>query len=174
MKNLDSTGLKRLHRQWRRQTESDVAILLDSVQTPFNVGTILRTAAAYRSSHIWFSGATPLPSHPKVARTALGTDRYLTWSFCEEIEEAITQIKDSGFSLLGIELSEDAMPIFQAPIKEKTCLVFGHEDRGLSSQALEACDSVAFIPQLGRVGSLNVATAAGIAIYETHRRIWSP
>ena len=99
--------------------------------------------------------------------------RSLTWSFCEEIEEAITQIKDSGFSLLGIELSEEATPIFEVPIEEKTCLVFGHEDRGLSSLTLDACDSVAFIPQLGRVGSLNVATAAGIALYETHRRIWN-
>ena len=52
MKNLDSTDLKRLHREWRRRADTDVALLLDSVQTPYNVGAILRTAAAYRVSHL--------------------------------------------------------------------------------------------------------------------------
>ena len=46
MKNLDSTGLKRLHREWRRRAEPDVALLLDSVQTPYNVGAILRVVDA--------------------------------------------------------------------------------------------------------------------------------
>ena len=174
MKYLDSTGLKRLHREWRRKTDSDVAILLDSVQTPFIVGNIIRTAAAYRVSHIWLSGATPLPSHAKVARTAMGTDRYVSWSFCEKVEDALNEINESDFSLLGIELSEGASPMFEISIPQKTSLVFGHEDRGLSSTVLESCESVAFIPQLGRVGSLNVATAAGIALYEAHRRLWLP
>ena len=99
----------------------------------------------------------------------MGTDRYVSWSFCEKVEDALNEINESGFSLLGIELSEEASPMFEISIPQKTCLVFGHEDRGLSSTVLESCESVAFIPQLGRVGSLNVATAAGIALYEAHR-----
>ncbi|MEC9395950.1 MAG: TrmH family RNA methyltransferase [Actinomycetota bacterium] len=51
-------------------------------------------------------------------------------------------------------------------------MAFGHEDRGLSAAVLEACTTVAFIPQLGKVGSLNVGTAAGIALYEVNRRGW--
>ncbi len=86
MKNLDSTGLKRLHREWRRRTDTDVALLLDSVQTPYNVGAILRTAAAYRVSHLWLAGATAAPTHSKTAKTALGTGRYLTWTTTETVE----------------------------------------------------------------------------------------
>jgi tRNA (guanosine-2'-O-)-methyltransferase len=53
------------------------------------------------------------------------------------------------------------------------CLAVGNEDRGLSQATLAACDVVAFLPQMGRVGSLNVATAASIAIYELRRQGWA-
>jgi tRNA (guanosine-2'-O-)-methyltransferase len=53
------------------------------------------------------------------------------------------------------------------------CLVVGHEDRGLSPETLAGCDAVTFIPQLGRIGSLNVATATAIALYELRRRDWA-
>lgn len=172
MKNLDSTGLKRLHREWRRRTETDVALLLDSVQTPYNVGAILRTAAAYRVSHLWLAGATAAPTHAKTAKTALGTGRYLTWTITETAEEAVADLTARGYGLTGIELSEDAVPLHEVQFPDRTCLALGHEDRGLSGVVLEACDSVAFIPQLGRVGSLNVAAAGAIALYEVHRRLW--
>ncbi len=172
MRNLDGTGQKRLHREWRRRTDAEVALLLDSVQTPFNVGAILRTAAAYRVSHLWLAGATAPPTHPKAARTALGTDRYLTWTACGTAEEAVADLRAAGWGLVGVELAEGAVPIHEAHLPERACLALGHEDRGLSAAVLDACDSVAFIPQLGRVGSLNVAAAAAIALYEVHRRLW--
>ena len=172
MKNLDGTGLKRLHREWRRRAEPDVALLLDSVQTPYNVGAILRTAAAYRVSHLWLAGATSPPTHAKVAKTALGTGRYLTWTICEEVDEALAAIASAGYRMVGVELADGARPIHEVSFGERTCLALGHEDRGLSATVLAACDAVAFIPQLGRVGSLNVGTAAGIALYELNRRNW--
>ena len=172
MKNLDSTGLKRLHREWRRRTDTDVALLLDSVQTPYNVGAILRTAAAYRVSHLWLAGATAAPTHAKPAKTALGTGRYLTWTITETAEEAVADLTAGGYSLIGIELSDGAVPLHEVQFPDRTCLALGHEDRGLSGVVLEACDSVAFIPQLGKVGSLNVAAATAIALYEVHRRLW--
>ncbi len=172
MKNLDGTGLKRLHRDWRRHREPEVALLLDSVQTPYNVGAILRTAAAYRVAHLWLAGATASPTHSKTAKTALGTGRYLTWTVCEDVSDAIDGIRTAGYGLVGVELADEAVPIHEIRLPEKACLALGHEERGLSATTLAACDAVAFIPQLGRVGSLNVATAAGIALYELNRRGW--
>ena len=172
MKNLDGTGLKRLHRDWRRRREPEVALLLDSVQTPYNVGAILRTAAAYRVAHLWLAGATAPPTHSKTAKTALGTGRYLTWTVCEDVSDAIDGIRAAGYGLVGVELADEAVPIHEVRLPKKACLALGHEERGLSATTLAACDAVAFIPQLGRVGSLNVATAAGIALYELNRRGW--
>jgi len=172
VKNLDGTGLKRLHRDWRRRHEPEVALLLDSVQTPYNVGAILRTAAAYRVAHLWLAGATAAPTHAKTAKTALGTGRYLTWTTCDDVSEAIESIRAAGYGLVGLELADEAVPLHEAPLPEKACLALGHEDRGLSAATLAACDVVAFSPQRGKVGSLNVATAAGIALYELNRRSW--
>src|SRR5258705_13101478 len=78
VKPLDPTGLKRLHREWRRQTDGRLALVLDSVQSPFNVGSIIRTAAAYRVEHVWLTGSTPSPSTSSVQKTAMGTDRFMT------------------------------------------------------------------------------------------------
>ena len=67
---------------------------------------------------------------------------------------------------MAIELADGATPLHELPLGPATCLVVGHEDRGCSPATLDACDAVAYLPLLGKVGSLNVATAAAIACYE--------
>lgn len=172
MKNLGPTEIKRLNREWRHKTEGRVALLLDSVQTPYNVGAIVRTAAAERVEHLYLAGASTAPSHPASRKVSLGTERYLEWTSFEEVNAAIDAVKDAGFRLVGIELADGAVPLPAATLGSDVCLALGHEDRGLSAATLAACDEVAFIPQLGKVGSLNVAHAAAIAIYECRRRHW--
>ena len=68
VKQLDGTGMKRLHREWRRRTEGRLALVLDDVQGPFNVGAIIRTAAALRVDDVWLTGRTPDPTTPRSAR----------------------------------------------------------------------------------------------------------
>lgn len=173
MKALGSTDLKRLHREWRHRTSGRVAILLDSVQTPFNVGAIIRTAAAERVEQLWLTGSSAPVTHPQTRKTALGSERFLACTEIETITEAVDAVRSAGYRLVGIELADDAVPLHDAELGGDVCLALGHEDRGLSAACLAACDTVAFIPQLGRIGSLNVATAAAIAIYETRRRSWT-
>lgn len=171
-RNLGGTDLKRLHRDWRRRTDAHVGLVLDSVQTPYNVGAILRTAAAYRVEHLWLAGATADPDHDKTRKTALGSQKYLTWSTHATIDEALDAAETTGRRLVGVELADQAVPLHQTDLRGPLALVLGHEDRGLSSASLERCETVVFIPQLGRIGSLNVGAAAAIALYEAHRQIW--
>jgi tRNA (guanosine-2'-O-)-methyltransferase len=89
------------------------------------------------------------------------------------VAAAIDAVKDDGFQLVGIELADEATPLHEVRLADDVCLALGHEDRGLSPLTLAASDVVAFVPQLGRVGSLNVAAAAAIALYEVRRRAWS-
>ena len=173
MKNLDPTGLKRLHRDWRRATTQKICLILDSVQTPYNVGTIIRTSAALGVEHLWLVGATESPTHTKTNKTALGTQRYVTWTTTETPTEAIEAARSAGYRIVGIELADDASPLHELDLMGDVCLVVGHEDRGLSKEALAICDDVGYIPQLGKVGSLNVGVAASIAIAEARRQGWS-
>ena len=173
MKNLDPTGLKRLHRDWRRKTTQKISMILDSVQTPYNVGTIIRTSAALGVEHLWLVGATESPNHNKTNKTALGTQRYVTWTNVEEPAEAVAEAKAAGYTIVGIELADDALPLHELDLSGQICLVVGHEDRGLSKDTLPLCDAVGYIPQVGKVGSLNVGVAASIAVAETRRQGWS-
>ena len=173
MATLTGTELKRLHREWRRRTEGRLALLLDSVQTPYNVGSILRTAAAYRVDHLWLVGATESPTHAKTQKTALGTQRYLTWTVVESIDDAVAEVHGAGYRLVGIELAEGAVPLHELTLAPDVCLAVGHEDRGLSADCLAACDAIGYLPMLGKIGSLNVATAASMAMYEVRRQEWS-
>ena len=172
MKPLRDTDVKRLNREWRRRTEGRVALLLDGVQNPFNVGTIVRTAATMRVEHVYLAAATA-PSHPKVRKTALGSERYLTWSDHATVVDALGAARDKGFTIVGVELADGAVALPVARLGTAVCFALGHEDRGLSATCLGACDEVVYVPQLGRVGSLNVAQAAAIAVYEARRREWS-
>lgn len=172
MKQLGSTDLKRLHREWRHRPVPRLALLLDNVATPFNVGSILRTAAAERVEHLWLAGSTASPTHDRTQKTALGSQRFLSWTAVERPEVGVASAQADGYRVIGIELADEAVPVHEADLSGDVCLAFGHEDRGLSPACLEVCDAVAFIPQLGRIGSLNVAVAAAVAIYETRRRSW--
>lgn len=173
MKQLDGTGLKRLHRDWRRRTAGRLGLVLEDVQGPFNVGAVIRTAAALRVDDVWLAGRTPEATDNKVGKTALGTDRYLTFHRAGDGVAAVRSAQAAGYRVIGVELAADAVPLHEVDAGPAACLVVGHEDRGISAATLSACDVVAFIPQLGRVGSLNVATAASIAMYEIRRQRWA-
>jgi tRNA (guanosine-2'-O-)-methyltransferase len=172
-RQLGPTDLKRLHREWRRRTGGRVGLILDGVQSPFNVGSIVRTAAAYRVEHLWLAAGTPVPTAPGVRKVSMGTDRYVEWSGDVSGADAVGAARVAGYRVVAVELAADARPLHETTFGEAVCLVLGHEDRGLAPATLAACDEVAFLPQLGRVGSLNVAVAAGIALYEARRRAWS-
>jgi tRNA (guanosine-2'-O-)-methyltransferase len=173
MRQLGPTDLKRLHREWNRRSSSRLALLLDGVQSPYNVGAIVRTAAAYRVDHLYLGGATASPTGVKSAKLSMGTERFLSWSTWVRGPDAADAARDDGYTVIGLELADEAVPLHQLRAGPDVCLVVGHEDHGLHHDTLGACDAVAFIPQLGRVGSLNVATAAAIAMYELRRQSWS-
>ena len=173
MKQLDGTGMKRLHRDWRRRTDGRLAVVLEDVQGPFNVGAIIRTAAALRVDDVWLATRTPEPTDTKVAKTALGTDRYLTFHRSPDGPSAVEAAQAAGYQVVAIELADEAVPLHELTLSDATCLVVGHEDRGCTPATLAACDAVAFLPLLGKVGSLNVATAAAMACYEVRRRAWT-
>ena len=172
MRQLDGTGMKRLHREWRRRTTGRLALVLDDVQGPFNVGAIIRTAAALRVDDVWLAGNTPDPHDVKVGKTALGTQRYLTFQRAETTIAAIEAARGAGYRVVGLELADGARPLHELDPVDAICVVVGHEDRGCSPATLDACDEVAFVPLLGKVGSLNVATATSIALYELRRQHW--
>lgn len=174
MKQLDGTAMKRLHRDWRQRTEGRLALLLDGVRSPFNLGSILRTAAAERVEHVWCSVGAITPEHPGVGKSSMGTERYLSWRQGGTGADCVTDAKAAGWRVIGVELADGAVALHELVLTGgPVCLAVGGEDHGLAPATLAACDAVGYLPQLGRVGSLNVAVATAVAVYEARRQEWT-
>ena len=172
MNQLDSTELKRLHRQWRRRGHPRLALVLDRVQNPLNLGAIVRTASAQRVEHLYLI-ETASPDAPKAAKMAMGTERYLGWTAFDDAASAVAAARDDGYRVVAVELASEASPLHELDLTGPVALTLGNERHGLSAAVLQSCDARGFIPQLGRVGSLNVAAAAAIAVYEARRQQWT-
>ncbi|WP_214415792.1 RNA methyltransferase [Sphaerisporangium fuscum] len=172
-RQLRPTDVKRLNRTWRRGTENRLSLILESVTGPFNVGSIFRTAAAFGADQLWLAGNTTPPTNPKVGKTALGTDRLVTWHEGMPPAEAVRAAKEDGYTVIAVELTGDAVPLHRARLDRDVCLVLGSEDHGCSPAVLEAVDEVVYIPQVGRVGSFNVGIAGAIVLAEARRQEWA-
>jgi tRNA (guanosine-2'-O-)-methyltransferase len=172
-RQLGLTEVKRLNRGWRRRTHAGVSLLLDGVGQPFNVGSILRTAAAFGVEQVWLCGDTAQPGHPSARKTSLGTDRLLSFDYPQTAALGAQAARAAGYRVIAVELAGDAVPLHEADLGGNVCLALGNEDHGCSAGLLAAADLVAYIPQVGRVGSLNVAAAAAIALAEARRHEWA-
>jgi tRNA (guanosine-2'-O-)-methyltransferase len=173
-RQLGTTEVKRLNRDWRRRTQARLSLLLDAVGQPFNVGSIIRSAAAFGVEEVWLCGDTASPGHPSARKTALGTDRLLSFRQVSSAAAGAEAARAGGYRVIAVELAGEAVPLHEAPLAGDICLAVGNEDHGCSAALLAAADAIAYIPQLGRVGSLNVAAAAAIVLAETRRREWQP
>lgn len=172
-RQLGTTEVKRLNRDWRRRTDRRLAVLLDGVGQPFNVGSIIRSAAAFGVSQVWLCGDTAGPGHPSARKTALGTDRLLQFAQVPSAAAAAAAARAQGYRVVAVELAVDAVPLHEADLAGDICLAVGNEDHGCSAGLLAAADQLAYIPQPGKVGSLNVAAATAVALAEVRRRQWS-
>lgn len=170
---LRPTDVKRLNRQWRRRTEGRLALLVESVTQPFNLGSILRTAAAFGVDQLWLTGNSADPGDPKVGKTALGTAAKVEHTRMASTADALAAARADGYRVVAVELASGALPLHAAPLDSDVCLAVGAEDHGCSPALLAGADAVTYVPQIGRVGSLNVAVATAIALAEARRREWA-
>jgi 23S rRNA (guanosine2251-2'-O)-methyltransferase len=154
--------------------EPRVVVVLDNIRSLYNTGSILRTADAAGVDRVVLCGITPRPDQGSrqrraIAKTALGAEDMVRWEYQPDTAAAMTSLRSDGYHLVGVEPSADAVNLYQWTPTWPVCLVFGHERDGMSSLAAAAVDTVVRSPMLGKKGSLNVATAAGVVLYELVR-----
>jgi tRNA G18 (ribose-2'-O)-methylase SpoU len=147
-----------------------VTVLLDNVRSLYNVGAFFRTADAVRAESIVLAGITPTPDDPRIAKTALGAERSVSWSKTADPAAAIDHLRSRGLEIAAIETSLHAVDLFDWHPRFPVCIVFGHEVDGIPPALLERCDVHVRIPTLGSKGSINVATAGGVVLYELLRK----
>jgi tRNA (guanosine-2'-O-)-methyltransferase len=134
---------------------------------------VVRSAAAYRVDELWCCGSTPSMTASSTQKVAMGTDRYMTVHYCDTTMEALGAARAAGYRIVALELASESQPLHLRDANDDVAMVIGHEDHGVSKAVLAACDEAVFLPQLGKVGSLNVAVSTAIAIYELRRHEWT-
>mgnify|MGYP001826700562 FL=1 len=147
-------------------------VVLDNVRSLHNIGSVFRTADAFRLEAVYLCGITATPPHREIHKTALGATESVAWEYREETTEAIAELKEKGYLIYSVEQTEGALLLDQVNIsaEQKYALVFGHEIRGVDQQVVDMSDQCIEIPQYGTKHSLNISVAAGIVIWELFRR----
>ena len=143
----------------------DTVVVLDNIRSRENVGSIFRTADAAGVSKIYLCGITPRPPHEKISKTALGAEGWIPWEYHRQTSRLIDKLKKEGKNVVALEQTKDSQNIFKYKPGFPLALVLGNEVRGLSSNILKKCDKKISIPMYGKKESLNVAVAAGVALY---------
>lgn len=172
-----------LHRKWRmdelearaqerRATDSlyPLIIVCADIRSALNVGSIFRTADAFGAAALWLCGITAQPPHREILKTALGATATVPWTYCTTAIEAAATLRDRGFALIGLEQTTASCPLpaYSWPPQSRA-LFLGNEVSGLADDLLPLMDDCLEIPQMGTKHSLNVAVAAGIAIWECQK-----
>ena len=147
---------------------AEAILLMHNLQSRSNKGDMLRTAAAFGVGEIVWVGDTKvgtLGSH--------GVENFLRFSHFRKFDEAVAYLRTvRRASICGCEIAEEAQPVWSQPFRGTTAFLMGNEGRGLSSQQLEACDHLVYIPQYsGATASLNVNAACAIVLH--HFAEWS-
>ncbi len=144
-------------------------IVLDRLQDPGNIGTILRTcdAAGYKGA-VMVKGTADIYS-PKVVRAAAGSVFRIPAYYTAGALEGVKLLKDAGLQIIGTGFNTENM-YYDVDMRQNTAVVIGNEGNGISEEMAALCDKIVKIPMHGSIESLNAAVAAGILIYESIRQ----
>lgn len=142
-----------------------VRAYLEDLRSPFNVGSIFRSADAFGVAELVLSGFTADPAHPRAARSAMGATSVVAWR-----RAGLEALSGQG-QVLALELRGESIDSFVFP--RHGMVVVGSEELGVSPEALALCTRRVSIPMLGAKGSLNVGVAFGVLMDAWRRSLVS-
>lgn len=147
-----------------------VYVLLNSIRSTYNVGSIFRTSDGVMIEKLYLCGFTPSPPKKDILKTALGATQSVNWEYVKDAKEVILKLKSEGIKICALELTSKTIP-YHSLTKEDfpLCVIVGNEITGVAQELINLCDFSIEIPQYGIKQSLNVAVAYGIAIYEMRK-----
>jgi TrmH RNA methyltransferase len=150
--------------------EGEVALALDRVENPHNLGAILRSAAYFGAAGVILEAAEgERVFSPSAVRMAEGGLECVPCYQAGDLPSALRDIRGRGLFVLGADI-RSSLSIYDAPLKFPCVVVFGNEREGLSERARKRCDAIVHVPGRGHVESLNVSVAAGVILAELFRR----
>jgi len=149
-----------------KKHKPEITIILDRLRSAHNTGNIFRLADAVGAHEIIACGYTPAPPHPKLAKTAMGTDKYVQCRHFNTSLEAVNALREEGIKMiLAVETIDYAVSAWKMDYQYPLAIVLGNEALGISEDTIEACDGAVNLPMFGNKESINVGNCAAVVLY---------
>ncbi len=172
MRKLSMADLGRKSAEEFRQADKyPIIVVLENIRSAYNVGSVFRTGDAFLIESIFLIGYSARPPHKEISKTALGAEQTVAWKYFETAADAIAELKINGFKIFAVEQTEGSASLqeFRFKSDQQIAVVFGNEVTGVEQHTIQLCDGCIEIPQMGMKHSLNIATAAGVVLWELVR-----
>jgi len=144
-----------------------VCLLLHNFEIKVNIGSMFRLADAFGLEHIYLTGLSATPPNRKITKTSRSAEKYIDFSYVQNPLDVIVNLKEKNYKIISLELTNKSIALKKLRLQneDKICLILGSENNGVSQSLLDESDLAVHIPMHGELSSMNVATAAGIALY---------
>ena len=148
-------------------------VVLDNVRSLHNVGSVFRTADAFRLEAIYRCGITACPPSAEIHKTALGAEDSVEWHYAQDTCDVVRSLKEQGVVVFAVEQVEGSvlLPDLELDPSQRYAVVMGNEVKGVQQAVVDLADYALEIPQYGTKHSLNVSVTAGIVMWEFLKRL---
>jgi len=145
-----------------------LSILANDIEIAGNVGSLFRVADALGVQQLYLTGSTQTPPKYKIRKAARSTENHIPYIYQESAVEVIQHLKKNGTTIVALEITAGSQNIreFSLDKNQKTCLIIGSENSGISAELLTLADHHIHIPLYGKNSSMNVITSCAIAVHE--------
>ena len=151
-----------------KRENGNTFLVLESIQDPGNLGTIVRTAEAADVTGIIIGGDSCDIYNPKVVRSTMGTIFRVPFVYVDDPAKAVDRLKEHGIVVYGAHL--DGCDPYAGKLKRNNAFLIGNEGNGLTDELSSKADRLLRIPMAGQVESLNAAISATLLAYEAYRQ----
>lgn len=142
-----------------------VRLIAHNIRSLWNIGSFFRTCDALQVEKLYLTGYTACPPRQEITKVALGAEADVPWEYVQDPATLLRQLKEEGWKIVSLEQGKRSIPLAAFAPVFPLCLIVGNEIGGVPEDLLTLSDAILHIPMLGSKESLNVAVAAGIALY---------
>jgi len=168
-KKLSLEELKRMSiSEFKEAPKVPIIVVLDNIRSLSNIGSVFRTADAFRIEAVYLCGITAKPPHREIHKTALSATESVEWKYFNNTIEAVEKLRKNNFRIVSIEQVDNSVMLneFEPDPQCAYALVFGNEVHGVDENIIALSDKCVEIPQWGTKHSFNVSVSVGIALWD--------
>lgn len=181
MRKLRTIEMSRLSIEEFKEAEKlPLIVVLDDVRSLYNVGSVFRSADAFRIEAIYLCGITATPPNAEIHKTALGGEDSVDWKYFERTEDAVEDLHKKSVFVYSVEQVEHSTKLHTLNLNAESttnnshyAIIMGNEVKGVKQSVVDMSDACLEIPQFGTKHSLNVSVTAGIVIWEFAKQLFT-